>query len=411
MGESVIRVEDLGKKYRIGGPREAYGTLRDVLGSTMRAPLRTLSARRARQQEFWALRGVSFEVGHGDVLGVIGRNGAGKSTLLKILSKVTHPTTGRAEVHGRVGSLLEVGTGFHPELTGRENIYLNGAVLGMRRSEIQARFDEIVAFAEVEQFLDVPVKRYSSGMYMRLAFAVAAHLEPEVLIVDEVLAVGDANFQKKCLGKMRTVAREGRTVIFVSHNMAAVRTLCSSAIVLERGEIVREGSTGDCIAFYSERNAQHRGISWARPPELERRPLTIIGVEATLRGEQPDMTLELEVGLESTAPHRPAYIAVDISDPSGTVIMQALPEVEGFVHDDRPRHHLDLTIELPPLIPGQYLLSVWVGSHNTETLDEVSEIIAFDILESPTIGRTYPHTAEHGHIAPRSRVRVHPGET
>lgn len=405
----AIVVEGIGKKYKIGGPRAAYETLRDTIGATMRAPLRSLSDRRVRQQEFWALKGVSFEVGHGEVLGIIGRNGAGKSTLLKILSRVTAPTTGRAEVQGRVGSLLEVGTGFHGELSGRENIYLNGAVLGMKRAEIRRKFDEIVAFAETEQFLDVPVKRYSSGMYMRLAFAVAAHLEPEILVVDEVLAVGDATFQQKCLGKMRTVAREGRTVIFVSHNMPAIRTLCSSAIVLDRGEIVTRGSTGHCISFYAERNARDRGISWTRPPELARQPLTITGVDSMLRGEQPDMTLHLDIRLESTAPHRPAQIAVDIADMTGTVLMQAIPSVEGFIEDGSRDHRLDLTIDLPPLVPGQYLLSVWVGSHHTETLDEVTEIIAFEILESPTRGRTYPHSVEQGHIAPRSYVRIDNG--
>src|SRR5215213_9664531 len=223
-------------------------------------PVRRLraSAPPATDNTIWALKDVSLEVGSGEVLGVIGHNGAGKSTLLKILSRITEPTEGRVEVHGRVGSLLEVGTGFHPELTGRENIYLNGAILGMKRSEIARRFDEMVAFAEVERFIDTPVKRYSSGMYLRLAFAVAAHLEPEILLVDEVLAVGDLEFQAKCLGKMGAVAREGRTVFFVSHNTQAVRQLCSRAILLEHGRVSADGPTDSTLAVYNQRLREMR---------------------------------------------------------------------------------------------------------------------------------------------------------
>lgn len=252
MSALAIRVNNLGKKYRIGSRQEGYGTLRDALASAMQAPLRMLrkSGRELPPMEIWALRDVSFEVKPGEVLGIIGRNGAGKSTLLKILSRITYPTLGRAEIFGRVGSLLEVGTGFHPELTGRENIYLNGAVLGMKKNEIQRKFDEIVEFAEIEQFLDTPVKRYSSGMYMRLAFAIAAHLEPEILIVDEVLAVGDAAFQRKCLGKMGKVASEGRTVLFVSHNMVAVQGLCSQVIWLHQGRILEKGEPAQIISNY-----------------------------------------------------------------------------------------------------------------------------------------------------------------
>lgn len=254
MAETAIRAERLGKQYRIGQYVANYRTLRDVIADVAAAPVRWLRASSkqssSRPETIWALRDVSFTLERGQVLGVIGRNGAGKSTLLKLLSRVTEPTEGYAEIYGRVGSLLEVGTGFHPELTGRENIYLNGAILGMKRVEIEDRFDEIVAFAEVEKFIDTPVKRYSSGMYLRLAFAVAAHLEPEILVVDEVLAVGDAEFQRKCLGKMSDVAHEGRTVIFVSHNMSAISRLTQDSIVLDHGRIVCHAPTPEAVDFY-----------------------------------------------------------------------------------------------------------------------------------------------------------------
>jgi lipopolysaccharide transport system ATP-binding protein len=283
MSDIAIRVENLGKRYRIG-QRERYYALRDVLArpfsgfrsSVLGLGSRLLGLKPSSPQQptansqhptpntqhptpnthIWALKDVSFEVKQGEVVGIIGRNGAGKTTLLKILARITEPTEGFAEVRGRVGSLLEVGTGFHPELTGRENIYLSGAVLGMTKREIDQKFDEIVAFAEIEKFLDTPVKYYSTGMYVRLAFAVAAHLEPEILLVDEVLAVGDAAFQKKCLGKMEDVAREGRTVLFVSHNMAAVENLCQRGIVLDEGRIVYIGQTKEAISYYLNSLAQ-----------------------------------------------------------------------------------------------------------------------------------------------------------
>ncbi len=247
----VLRAEHVSKRYRIG-EREPYKALRDVLADAAGSAFR-VGRRRAHTPDadlIWALQDVSFEVRRGEVLGLIGANGAGKSTLLKILSRITEPTDGRVVLSGRVGSLLEVGTGFHPELTGRENIYLNGTILGMRRSEIDQHFDEIVRFAGMETFLDTPVKRYSSGMQVRLAFAVAAHLQPEILLVDEVLAVGDAEFQQKCLGKMKDVTREGRTVIFVSHNLPAVRSLCSRAIVVEKGRLVFDGDTDEAVHRY-----------------------------------------------------------------------------------------------------------------------------------------------------------------
>src|SRR6201988_418024 len=246
--DQIIKVQGLGKQYQIGAPAIAYSTLREAVTVLPRKPFR--ANRSNGDQTFWALQAVNFAVGPGEIVGIIGRNGACKSTLLKVLSRVTAPTTGRVELFGRVASLLEVGTGFHPELTGRENIYLNGSLLGMARNEIASRFDEIVAFGEVGKFIDTPVKRYSSGMYVRLAFAVAAHLEPEILIIDEVLAVGDAQFQKKCLDKMRDVSQHGRTVLFVSHNMPAVARLCQRAILLDQGRIIPDGPAHKIVGMY-----------------------------------------------------------------------------------------------------------------------------------------------------------------
>jgi lipopolysaccharide transport system ATP-binding protein len=265
MEEMAIAASGLAKKYRIGLRRDPYGRLTETLWNAFSDPLRRKRGQ-AREDDFWALRDISFEVPRGSVVGVIGRNGAGKSTLLKILSRITEPTLGRAELRGRVGSLLEVGTGFHPELTGRENILLSGAILGMKRSEISRKFDEIVAFADVDQFLDTPVKRYSSGMKVRLGFAVAAFLEPEILFIDEVLAVGDAEFQKKCLGKMSEIGKTGRTIIFVSHSMPGIQRLCDRAILLDHGRVVVDGSTHEVIRRYLESGpGRTSSREWADP--------------------------------------------------------------------------------------------------------------------------------------------------
>jgi lipopolysaccharide transport system ATP-binding protein len=414
MPDPIIRVENLSKKYVINHQQEKgkYKTLRDVISDGAKSLGQKFSKSVGQRgfdpshEEFWALKDISFEIKQGDRLGIIGRNGAGKSTLLKVLSRITEPTQGRISIKGRVASLLEVGTGFHAELTGRENIYLNGAILGMSKVEIKKKFDEIVAFAEVERFLDTPVKRYSSGMYVRLAFAVAAHLEPEILIVDEVLAVGDVQFQKKCLGKMGEVAQEGRTVLFVSHNMAAIKALCSTGIVLDRGNIACTGSTTECIGVYESRGLEVKGEHWNRPVGLNKKSLTIQEVHSKIIGEQPNLQLELKVLLQSISRHKPAFLAIDITDVLGIGIMQAIPELTPFVKDTESEHLLRVCIQLPPLIPGQYLITVWVGSHNTETLDEVKEITNFEVHESPTSGRSFPHTTEHGYIVPFSTLEI-----
>jgi lipopolysaccharide transport system ATP-binding protein len=270
----IVRASKLGKEFSIGTREAAYGTLREAIVESVRAPFRRLRGSNGKRnsETIWALKDASFEVEPGEVVGIIGRNGAGKSTLLKVLSRITEPSTGRAELYGRVASLLEVGTGFHPELTGRENIYLNGAILGMKKTEIDRKFDQIVDFSELERFLDTPVKRYSSGMYMRLAFAVASHLEPEILVVDEVLAVGDAQFQKKCLGKMSDVATEGRTVLFVSHNMVAIQSLCNRALWLEQGEIVEDGVAGAVVSNYLNRSFGNGGLLEEVWPDIEAAP-------------------------------------------------------------------------------------------------------------------------------------------
>lgn len=272
MTKYSVEVNDIGKRYRIGVSARQYNTLRDTLSNVFQNPKSRLHTKMNDSNSFWALKNVNFKVEEGKAIGIIGRNGAGKSTLLKILSRVTEPTEGTAVIRGRVGSLLEVGTGFHPELTGRENIFLNGAILGMKRAEIEKKLDEIIAFSEVEKFVDTPVKRYSSGMYLRLAFAVAAHLDPEILVVDEVLAVGDAEFQRKCLGKMSDVANQGRTVLFVSHNMSAIMRLTDQTVVLDHGKVAMQGPTSDAVDYYLSQGFSQEGQREWKDDEFDRDP-------------------------------------------------------------------------------------------------------------------------------------------
>jgi lipopolysaccharide transport system ATP-binding protein len=380
----AIRVEGLGKRYRIG-ERERYRALRDTLADAIKAPLRRLQsgAESKVDNTIWALRDVSLEVAPGEVFGVIGHNGAGKSTLLKILSRITEPTEGRAELRGRVGSLLEVGTGFHPELTGRENIYLNGAILGMQRAEIARRFDEMVAFAEVERFIDTPVKRYSSGMYLRLAFAVAAHLEPEILLVDEVLAVGDAAFQKKCLGRISDVAREGRTVLFVSHNLPSIEKLCQRVVVIDGGRVVMQGDPVACIAAYlGARTEPKPAVDLAAVPRLDRR---LVPVYTSLDLQDGGGTPISAVGCGEPLEFHLRYSApAEIANPSfGIVISNAMGTPLFFL---QTRSQLGLWDKAPaegrvicrldevPLVPGEYLLTIgcMTGERQLDLLEHVA---------------------------------------
>jgi lipopolysaccharide transport system ATP-binding protein len=302
MQEPIIEIKNVGKKYKITHERGKYVALRDVLTGALKSPFSFLKTKIKRatglevQEDFWALRDLNLTINKGDVVGIVGKNGAGKSTLLKILSQITPPTTGEIRIKGKVGSLLEVGTGFHPELTGRENIFLNGAILGMKRTEIARKFDEIVAFAEVEQFLDTPVKYYSSGMYVRLAFSVAAHMEPDILIVDEVLAVGDADFQKKCLGKMRDITqKDGRTILFVSHNINAIQQLCSKCVLLEKGKVVMFDETEKVLDQYSNKNKAQNAIN-----EFSGNPTKSVQIsKVTLHNDQgePSTSIAMDQGL------------------------------------------------------------------------------------------------------------------
>lgn len=405
MGKPVIRVEDLSKSFMISqeGNRHAkYTALRDVVSDKVSS---FFTRNQKQNEEFWALKGINFEISSGDRVGVIGRNGAGKSTLLKILSRITEPTSGRIGIRGRLASLLEVGTGFHPELTGRENIFLNGAILGMSRAEVRSKFDDIVQFAETERFLDTPVKRYSSGMYVRLAFSVAAHLEPEILIVDEVLAVGDAMFQKKCLGKMEEVSKnDGRTILFVSHNMAAIENLCSKAFVLEGGKLTFAGEVSGAIAKYQQDQFGIKTSRWICEPAIGKSSL--VSVELSVKGTQPQLELEIDFAFVSGSPHKKLFVAVDISNSMGVTILQAIPELDPFIEFRQGPQAYTICIELPALIPDQYAVSIWLGSHFSETLVWERNIVGFEITESPSRGRTFPHSSSNGFMVPFSKLLV-----
>lgn len=393
VSDVVIRAEGLGKKYRIGSrsaERERYTALRDIAARSFkglgRSALNMIRGRHRvsadKVEEFWALKDISFEVRRGEVVGIIGRNGAGKSTLLKILSRITEPSEGRVEIKGRVASLLEVGTGFHPELTGRENIFLNGAILGMTRAEIRNKFDEIVAFAEVERFLDTPVKRYSSGMYVRLAFAVAAHLEPEILVIDEVLAVGDAEFQKKCLGKMQDVAGHGRTVLFVSHSMGVVRNLCRKGILLVGGGVHAIGDAGSVIEKYLRTSPISSGMRQDRQMP-ERAHIRSASVEVVDWNGSPALKLRCE--LRSQVQSR-LGLEIAIRDIQGQSVafasFAALSSVEA-IRFDGGKALLELILDAADLGNGQYSMSLMLSIPDIEFIDRVSDFLNFSIDAPP----------------------------
>ncbi|HEX7240387.1 MAG TPA: ABC transporter ATP-binding protein [Longimicrobiaceae bacterium] len=403
MSNVAVRVEGLGKQYRIGTAAERHHSLREALVHAAKAPLRNLRNLRdlgrfdaaERDDVVWALRDVSFEVKHGEAVAIVGRNGAGKSTLLKILSRITDPSAGRAEVHGRVGSLLEVGTGFHPELSGRENVFLNGSILGMDRAYIERKFDEIVEFSGVGKYVDTPVKRYSSGMYLRLAFAVAAHLEPEILVVDEVLAVGDAEFQKKCLGKMGEVAREGRTVLFVSHNMGAVSRLCDTGILLDRGSVKFQGRSAEVVSRYlaagSEEGSQFLATDPATAPGNGRFRLRAVrlldhdGDAASTFDIRYPITAEIEYDL--VRPIRNLRVGFRLLTSDGTVVFSTTDMDEGRSHDAyRTTGTYVSRVEIPGgfLNQGRYSISLGIDVPMVESVVFVDNIVSFFV--EPTGG-------------------------
>ncbi len=402
MSDIAIQVTGLTKIYRLG-KQESYRTLRDTISNAATAPFRRLSGRPAGQsrrakEQLSALDDVSFEVKRGEVIGIIGGNGAGKSTLLKILARITEPTSGTAEIRGRVGSLLEVGTGFHPELTGRENIYLNGAILGMKRVEIDRKFDEIVAFAEVDRFIDTVVKHYSSGMYLRLAFSVAAHLEPEILLVDEVLAVGDASFQNKCIGKMGAVATQGRTILFVSHNMEAVARLCARTVLLEHGKVSDYGPTDSVIESYLRRYVKSTGATVYQPTDsTEFSFLAVyVGTDQTLHSGVISINAPLRVTIDYRV-HRTlsnVQIVFHIYNGYGVHVLSSADHDTIGEIPVRPRGDYRAVLSLPPnlLAPGPYRITVACG---------IPDVRVISILDGPT----FDARAENSEFSSRSSGR------
>jgi lipopolysaccharide transport system ATP-binding protein len=388
----AIAVQNLGKKYSVTrqGARGGYRTLRESLSEGVGSLMQRLRRRVGTEpaEDFWALRDVSFEVRSGEIVGIIGRNGAGKSTLLKILSRITKPTTGSAEIHGRIGSLLEVGTGFHPELTGRENIFLNGSILGMSRREIDRRFDEIVAFAEVEQFLETPVKRYSSGMYVRLAFSVATHLEPEILLVDEVLAVGDATYQKRCIDRMAQIAGSGRSVLFVSHNMDLIPRLCETAIELAHGRIVRAGAAAEVVERYlreSTRGASDGDLSDKSRIGDGRARFTrvgLVGPAGRAREYHPsgeDLIVRVDIGCQQQIPN--AALAVVITTVSGVRIHSSWTREAGFaVSLDKGHQAYECSFRSVRFRPGQHMkIGLWLEAGTV--VDYIEDALIFEVVD------------------------------
>ncbi len=384
MSEIAIKVEGVSKLYSLGAP-ERYRTLRDTLTDAMMTPFRRGGSARRETEKLWALKNVSFDVKHGEVVGIIGRNGAGKSTLLKILSRITEPTSGHVEIRGRVGSLLEVGTGFHPELSGRENIFLNGAILGMKKAEILRKFDEIVAFAEVEKFIDTPVKHYSSGMYVRLAFAVAAHMETEILVIDEVLAVGDAQFQKKCLGKMGEAAEHGRTVLFVSHQLAMVENLCQIGVLLDDGGTKFVGPVRDAIALYAAhtgyslaKSAHRRGNGLLRLEEVRFLDNRGLPLDAVICGEEMVLELRLQNFLSKALRH--LHISIGIDSALNQRITTWSTNYVGGDFPVTPAGNFSVRVRVPRIAftPGTYSYNLFM-TVNGEVADWLLPVGSFSV--------------------------------
>lgn len=405
----AIRVEELSKMYRLG--EISTGTIHQDFQRWLARvrgqddPYLEIGAGYEQTKGFsWALNDVSFDLQKGEILGVIGKNGAGKSTLLKILSKITRPTKGHVYLDGRVASLLEIGTGFHPEMTGRENVYMNGAILGMKRQEIKDKFDEIVEFSGIGKYIDTPVKRYSSGMYMRLGFSVTAFLEPEILIIDEVLAVGDIEFQSKCLGRINEVSKnDGRTVLFVSHNMDAIRNLCTQSILLDKGKLIKAGNTEEVLKIYSETAIKEKELVWVRTKPSDQPFIEHISIE--IAGVQPD--LELILSCRCKAPYagfKKSNLAIDIKNGMDVTIMQAIPDINPFITLSTEPVDIKVRVQLQGLVPDKYFVSVWLGPYNTETYDWVQDAVSFEVLHTPTKGRIFPHTLNHGSIVPKSEI-------
>jgi homopolymeric O-antigen transport system ATP-binding protein len=399
----IIRVESLCKQFRIGARQAQYKTLRESIVKAAQSPFKWFERNgKSKDHTIWALKDVSFEVMPGEVVGIIGRNGAGKSTLLKILSRITEPTTGQVDLYGRVGSLLEIGTGFHAELTGRENIYLNGAILGMKFSEIGDKFDEIVAFAEVEKFIDTPVKHYSSGMYLRLAFAVAAHLEPEILIVDEVLAVGDSSFTKKCLGKMDAVAKQGRTVLFVSHSMSAIQNLCGSTIVLTQGQVKFYGETEQAIKQYLA-DGESLGVGVCDLSAVQNRNgsgrmrLTKFWVEDAAARQVTTITsgegcsLVVEYNSVEECLRRDVFMSIWINTLTGAPVSVINTTLLGQNFETAPPKG-EIRFEIPklPLTAGRYVVDLHLATHSGyEMMDYVKGAVSFDVSDGDFYGSGY----------------------
>jgi len=427
MSKIAIQVQGLGKRYRIGAERQAYLTLREKLTETALTPFYAVRhllsgngngnsasvTRNSKGEMFWALKDATFDIKCGEVVGVIGRNGAGKSTLLKVLSRITEPTEGYADINGRVGSLLEVGTGFHPELSGRENIFLNGSILGMKNAEIKKKFDEIVAFAEVEKFIDTPVKHYSSGMYVRLAFAVAAHLDPEILLVDEVLAVGDGAFQKKCLGKIGDVARQGLTVLFVSHNMAAIQNLCTRAVLLDQGKIAYLGNVTDCVTAYMDSGCSSHAadVDLSCHPTRERGKLPLLRrvrlldkdgnvSDRFVSGEK--MKVELTVDPQTSL--RNPEFTIGVNDWLHTRVFSVTTYFsDSHVPTMQAECKVICDVESMPLTPGRYTLSLSAGNLDHLWEDHLEDAVSFDIEAANFYGNGRMPDANYGRVLVRSR--------